>query len=90
MINAVAMTDNDLNVEGLSMFGLVSVGVTSLQPLLFIYCCSFVLMNYNGLDMSSATAKKRKKHCTGGALKTEISQVDVVALLISEEIISVV
>jgi len=32
--------------------------------------------------MSSATAKKRKKHCTGGALKTEISQVDVVALLI--------
>lgn len=32
--------------------------------------------------MSSATAKNRKKHCTGGVLKTEISQIDVVALLI--------
>jgi hypothetical protein len=30
MINAVAMADNDLNVEGLPMLGLVSVGVTSL------------------------------------------------------------
>ena len=47
MLNAAAMADNDLNVEGLSMLGLISVGVTSLQPLLFIYRYSIVLMCYN-------------------------------------------
>ena len=46
------MADNDINVEGLPMFGLVSVGVTSLQPLSFIYCCKIVLMFYNGLHIA--------------------------------------